>query len=198
LTYRGCIGCAGKRDVAVGREIIGGLRNSGNGQYQIYNLGNNSILASYWLTQVPTDWSFVTLGGFNDGNTSDMLLRNSTSGAFQVYNIAPNTNNITGSTSLGTVGVDWQVLAFGNFNSVGNTDMILRDVNTAALQVYNITNNQVTASASMGSVGLDWQFFGVGDFSSRPGESDMILRNINTAGCRSTTSRTIKSPAPPP
>jgi hypothetical protein len=31
------------------------LRNSGNGQYQIYNLGNNSILASYWLTQVATD-----------------------------------------------------------------------------------------------------------------------------------------------
>jgi hypothetical protein len=158
------------------------LRNSGNGQYQIYNLGNNSILASYWLTQVATDWSFVTLGGFNDGNSSDMLLRNSTSGAFQVYNIAPNSNNITGSTSLGTVGLEWQVLAFGNFDNVGNTDMILRNVNTAALQVYNITNNQVTGSKPLGAVGLDWQFSGVGDFSSRPGESDMILRNIGTGG----------------
>jgi hypothetical protein len=158
------------------------LRNSGNGQYQIYNLGNNSILASYWLTQVATDFSFVTLGGFNDGDTSDMLLRNSTSGAFQVYNIAPNSNNIAGSTSLGAVGVNWQVLAFGNFDNAGNTDMILRDVNTAALQVYNITNNQVTGSKSLGAIGLNWQFSGVGDFSSRPGESDMILRNINPGG----------------
>jgi hypothetical protein len=158
------------------------LRNSGNGQYQIYNLGNNSILASYWLTKVATDWSFVTLGAFNDGNSSDMLLRNSTSGAFQVYNIAPNNNNITGSALLGTVGLEWQVLAFGNFESVGNTDMILRDVNTAALQVYNISNNQITGSAPMGAVGLNWQFSGVGDFSSRPGESDMILRNVDTGG----------------
>src|SRR5262249_28099296 len=155
---------------------------SGNGQYQIYNLGNNSILASYWLTQVATDWSFVTLGGFNDGNSSDMLLRNSTSGAFQVYNISPNSKNITGSTSLGTVGLEWQVLAFGNFDGVGNIDMILRNINTAALQVYNITNNQVTGSAPMGAVGLDWQFSGVGNFSSRPGESDMILRNVDTGG----------------
>jgi hypothetical protein len=158
------------------------LRNSGNGQYQIYNLGNNSILASYWLTQVGTDSSFVTLGAFNDGHTSDMLLRNSNSGAFQVYDIAPNSNNITGSTSLGTVGLEWQVLAFGNFDNVGNTDMILRNVNTAGLQVYNISNNQITGSAPLGAVGLNWQFSGVGDFSGRPGESDVILRNIDSGG----------------
>ena len=158
------------------------LRNSGNGQYQIYNLGNNSILASYWLTQVGTASSFVTLGGFNDGHTSDMLLRNSNSGTFQVYDIAPNSNNVTSSTALGTVGLEWQVLAFGNFDNVGNTDMILRNVNTAALQVYNISNNQIAGSAPLGAVGLDWQFSGVGDFSGRPGESDIILRNVGTGG----------------
>jgi Domain of unknown function (DUF4394) len=154
------------------------LRHS-SGQYEIYNLGNNAILAASWGL-VGTDWGFVTLGGFNDGDTSDMLLRNSTSGAFQVDNIAPNNNNITGSALLGTVGLEWQVLAFGNFDSVGNTDMILRNVNTAALQVYNITNNQITGSQPLGAVGVDWQFSGVGDFSSIPGESDMILRNENT------------------
>jgi len=158
------------------------LRNSGNGQYQIYNLGNNSILASYWLGQVGTDWAFVTLGNFNDGNTSDMLLRNSTSGAFQVYNIPhPNSNNITGSASLGTVGLEWQVLAFGNFDNVGNTDMILRDVNTATLQVYNIANNQVTGSKPLGAVGLDWQFSGVGHFSGRD-TSDLLLHNSDSGG----------------
>jgi hypothetical protein len=154
------------------------LRHS-SGQYEIYNLGNNAVLAASWGL-VGTDWGSVKLGGFNDGNTSDMLLRNSTSGAFQVYNIAPNNNNITGSTSLGTVGLEWQVLAFGNFDNVGNTDMILRNVNTAALQVYNITNNQITGSNPLGAVGVDWQFSGVGNFSSIPGESDMILRNVNT------------------
>jgi len=157
------------------------LRNTGNGTYQIYNLGNNSALASYWLGQVGTDWGFVTLGGFNDGDTSNMLLRNSTSGAFQVYNAAPNNNNIAGSASLGTVGLNWQFSGIGNFSSLGETDMMLRDANTGGFQVYDISNNQITASAFMGAVGLNWQFSGIGNFSSR-GTSDMLLRDANTGG----------------
>jgi hypothetical protein len=156
------------------------LRNTGNGTYQIYNLGNNSILASYWLGQVGTDWGFVTLGGFNDGDTSDMLLRNSTSGAFQVYNVASN-NNLAGSASLGTVGLSWQFSGIGNFSSRGETDMILRDSNSGGFQVYDINNNQITGSAFMGAVGLDWQVGGFGNFSSR-GTSDMMLRNTNSGG----------------
>ena len=158
------------------------LRNAGNGTYQIYNLGNNRILASYWLNQVVTDWGFVTLGGFNDSDTSDMLLRNSTSGAFQVYNVAPNNNNnITGSASLGTVGLNWQFSGIGNFSSLGETDMILRDGNSGGFQVYDIKNNQITGSAFMGAVGLNWQFSGIGNFSGR-GTSDMLLRDANTGG----------------
>jgi hypothetical protein len=164
---------------AVSADLV--LRQTGNGQYEIYNLGNNSILAAYWLGQVGTDWDFVTLGGFNDGDTSDMLLRNATSGAFQVYNIAPNNNNIAGAALLGTVGLEWQILAFGNFDNVGNTDMILRDANTAALQVYNMTNNQITGSGAMGGVGLDWQFSGVGNFNG-DNSSDLLLRNSHSGG----------------
>jgi hypothetical protein len=150
-----------------------------DGTYQIYDIGNNKILANYQLGQVGADWQFVTLGGFNDGDTSDMLLRNPASGAFQIYDIV--NNNITGSASLGAVGLNFKVLGFGNFGSFGNTDMMLRDDNTGGLQVYNISNNQITGSAFMGLVGLDWQFSGVGNFSSR-GTSDMLLRNKDTGG----------------
>jgi hypothetical protein len=159
------------------------LRQSSNGQYQIYNLGNNSNLASYWLGQVGTDWGFVTLGGFNDGDTSDMLLRNSTSGAFQVYNVAPKNNNIAGSASLGAVGLEWQVMGFGNFGSFGTTDMMLRDVNTGLFRVYNISNNQIVGNNATGPVGVNWQFSGVGNFSGR-GTSDMLLRNSDTGDLR--------------
>jgi hypothetical protein len=50
------------------------------GQYEIYDIGNNAILAAYSLGQIGTDWIFVTLGGFNGSDTSDMLLRNSKTG----------------------------------------------------------------------------------------------------------------------
>ena len=31
----------------------------------------------------------------------------------------------------------------------------------------------------MGAVGLDWRIEGFGDFSGRPGETDMLMRNVN-------------------
>src|SRR5262249_2160592 len=58
------------------------------GQYEIYDIGSNTILAGYSLGQVGTDWGFVTLGGFNGADTSDMLLRNAKTGGFEVYDIS--------------------------------------------------------------------------------------------------------------
>jgi len=65
------------------------------GYYEIYDLGNNAILAGYELGQVGTNWQFAGLGGFFGSDTTDMLLRNSSTGGFEVYDIA--NNNITGA-----------------------------------------------------------------------------------------------------
>src|SRR5258708_7387419 len=95
------------------------------GQYEIYDLGNNAILAGYSLGQVGTDWKFAGLGGFFGSDTTDMLLRNSSTGGFEVYDIS--NNLITNAAFLGTVGLDWQAMGFGNFSSLGENDMILRN-----------------------------------------------------------------------
>jgi len=62
-----------------------------------------------------TTCAFVTLGDFFGSYTTDMLLRTSSTGGFEVYDIS--SNNITGAAFLGAVGLDWQVLGFGNFSS---------------------------------------------------------------------------------
>jgi Subtilase family len=157
-------------------------QNLNQNLYRMYNVGSNALLAAAQLGRVGSDWGFVTLGGFFDGDTADMLLRNSTSGAFQVYNIAPNSTNLTGSASLGAVGLNWQFSGIGNFSSLGETDMILRDSNSGGFQVYDISNNQITGTSFMGTVGLEWQVGGFGSFSSRAGAGDMILRNTTTGG----------------
>ena len=101
------------------------------GQYEIYNIGNNAILAGYQLGQVGTDWQFNGLGGVGGGNTT-MLLRNAGTGGFELYGVS---NNIVSAAFLGTVGLDWQFAGFGDFSSRGESDMILRNGNTGALQV---------------------------------------------------------------
>ena len=148
------------------------------GQYEIYDIGSNAILAGYSLGQVGTDWQFAGLGDFNGSDTTDMLLRSASTGAFEVYDISD--NNITNAAFLGAIGLEWQLMGFGNFSSLGETDMILRNTTTGGLQVYDINNNQITGSAFMGTVGLDWQIIAVGNFSSIPGASDVIMRNTNS------------------
>jgi hypothetical protein len=66
-------------------------------------------------------------------------------------------------------------MGFGNFSSFGETDMILRNVNSGGVEVYDIRNNQIIGANFMGAVGLNWQFSGIGNFSSR-GTSNMLLR----------------------
>jgi uncharacterized membrane protein len=78
------------------------ILHSIGGLYEIYNVGNNSVLAAYSLAQVGTEWQAAGFGNFNGSDTTDMLLRNSSTGGFEVYDIA--NNNITNATFLGTVG----------------------------------------------------------------------------------------------
>ena len=76
--------------------------------------------------------------------------------------------------------MDWGFSGVGNFSSVpGESDLLLRNSSTGALQVYNINNNQLTGTAFIGTVGVDWQFAGVAPVSA-PGASDLVLRNVNT------------------
>ena len=133
------------------------LRN-GAGLYEIYDIGNNAILAGYQFSFAVSD-----LGAFNGSDTTDMLLRNRNTGGFELYDIS--NNNITGAASLGAVGLDWHVVGFGPLNGPGTSDMVLRNVNTGAFEVYDIANNQLTGAAALGSVGLDWL---VGGFAADP------------------------------
>jgi hypothetical protein len=167
------------------------FREGTYGHFEIYNLGNNAIVAAAFLGEVGLNWQFVGLGGFNNtgqagnaglagvANTTDMVLRDSNSGAFEVYNIRG--NNIINAASLGAVGLNWQFGGFGDFSSQpGETDMILRNSANGALEVYDIANNALISAYSMGAVGLDWAVAGFGDFSSQPNETDMMMRNTNT------------------
>jgi hypothetical protein len=57
--------------------------------------------------------------------------------------------------------------------------MLLRNVNTGGLELYDISNNQITGAFFLGNVGLDWQFAGIAPIHAA-GASDLVLRNVNT------------------
>lgn len=152
----------------------------GDGTYEIYNIGNNTILNGTQLGQVGADYQFAGSGVFSVSGdaTADMMLRSSTTGSFEVYDIKG--NQISGAASLGAVGLDYKVAGFGNFNGPGGgTGMMLRNANTGAFESYVIANNQITQAFAIGAVGLDFQVAGMGDFNG-DGTTDMMLRSTST------------------
>ena len=145
---------------------------------EIYDLGNNAVLASATLGNVLSFsqsgsivvFQVVGLGGFFGSDTSDIMLRSATTGTFQVDDVG--NNNITNSVAMGQVGLEWSVAGFGDFSSHGGeTDMLMRNSNSGAFEIYDISNNAITSAASMGQVGLEWSVAGFGDFSTRLNES---------------------------
>jgi hypothetical protein len=158
------------------------------GAFEVYNIINNNITSGALAGTVSLDWWTLGFGNFSSRGETDMLMRNSKTNDVAIYDIK--NDQITGSFDLGNIGSDWQVQSglfglgkiapIGNFSSRGESDLILRNVNTGELKVWDISNNQVTNTASLGTMTLDWQIVGSGDFSSRPGETDLMLRNVNS------------------
>src|ERR1700674_2165616 len=70
------------------------------------------------------------------------------------------------------------VAGFGDFSgNAGETDMQMRNGNTGAFEVYDISNNAITSAASMGAVGLEWTVavFGADPPAASPATSIAVL-----------------------
>lgn len=149
------------------------LRNSRN-EVTEYNLGNDKLLASADLGSL-ANLQGILLGDFSGrADETDMLAR-SVSGMFYVYDTANDT--ITSITPLGQVGTEWRAVGAADLSGRPNeTDVVMQNTGTGALEAYDISNNTVTSVTPMGTVGLEWTVAGFGDFSSRTGETDMLMR----------------------
>ena len=146
------------------------------GDYEIYDLGNNSVLAAHPLTNIAAPWHVVGLGGFNGSDTTDMMLRNTSTGAFEIVDVS--NNNASAPFQIGSVGLEWTVAGFGDFSShPGETDMLLRNSNTGGFEVYDISNNAVTSAGALSGVNPGLSLLGFGDFSGKANETDMLMRN---------------------
>jgi hypothetical protein len=155
------------------------MHQPSTGNYEIYDLGQNTVLAAHALTTIPAPWHVVGLGSFSGSDASDMMLRNTATGSFEIVDVS--NNMASAPVLLGNVGLDWQVAGFGDFSSrSGETDMLMRNSNSGNFELYDISNNMVTSAIALGNVGLDWQVLGFGDFSGRANETDMLMRNSNT------------------
>jgi hypothetical protein len=67
---------------------------------------------------------------------------------------------VSAAAFIGTVGLDWQFAGIAPIHAAGASDLVLRNVNSGAFEVYDIAGNTLVGAASLGAVGLDWQLGG--------------------------------------
>jgi hypothetical protein len=77
---------------------------------------------------------------------------------------------------MGQVGLEWQVVGFGPINGAGASDMLMRNSNTGAFEIYDITNNGITSAAPMGQVGLEWSVTGLAAESSTGAPNSQLVQ----------------------
>jgi probable HAF family extracellular repeat protein len=167
-----------------------------DGAYEIYDIGNNAILAAYPLGQVGTDWQFAGLGSVQAGGETAMFLRQQngqgTTGSFEIYNIS--NNNIVSAALLGQLA--GYVQGIGNFGSRGENDVMLRD-GAEAFSVVDIANDQSPALLHWGALGSIGSSEASAISAAIPANTTCSCATRTPEACRSTTSPTTRSPIPP-
>ena len=154
------------------------MSNPTNGDYEIYDVGGNTIKSAYTLAgEISTGWSFLGLGTFQAGDSNDMLLRNGAN--FDAYYISNNT--ITSSALVGSVGTNWNFSGIGNFDGGSSlSELLLRNSASGAFELYHVQGGGVLAGSSVAAIGNNLQVSGFGYFSETSTEQ-MAMEQANVS-----------------
>jgi len=69
-----------------------------------------------------------------------------------------------------------QFAGIAPIHAPGASDLVLRNVNSGAFEVYDIAGNTLVGAASLGAVGLDWQ---LGGFAVDPPTVSVTFTDIS-------------------
>jgi hypothetical protein len=139
------------------------LNNTNAGNYEIYDIGNDTPLAAYPLAQL-TSLNFVALGSFQSGDTGDMLLYNNSIGAFEAAYISG--NSFSSSAIVATVGTNWNFAGLGSFNGGSSlSEVLLRNSTGGTFEIYETAGGGAWSAKAVAAVGNNFQIKGFGNFS---------------------------------
>lgn len=127
---------------------------------------------------VSTDWQVIATGDFNGDGRTDILWRQ-TGGQLTDW-LGTGTGGFTqNSTAFSTfVPTNWTVVATGDFNGDGNTDLLWRSDTGQLTDWLGASTGGFTVNSSNMSqlVATSWQVAGVGDFNG-DGKDDILWRH---------------------
>ena len=163
-----------------------------NAVYNIYNLGQNQMLAAATpIGAIGDNWNFAGPGAVNWDfaiGTIDLFVSRPNAAInandFFVYNISGNV--VTGSKSLGSIGQPWQVAGFGYFvrSDFGQADMMMSGVVTpgqVTYRLYDTENNQFVSGGVVAVVGDNFKTAGFGTYATPDSFAGLMVLKDSTS-----------------
>ncbi len=144
-----------------------------------------STLAAFTATNVVANATYIAVfavpGDFNGDGTVDILWTDtSTNQSYIWYMDGASPNKRLAQVALPAApGTTWTIVAKGDFDSDGNTDILWRDSATGANLIWYMNGATKIGQASLQSLGTAWVAGGVGDFNA-DGHPDIVWRKATT------------------
>ena len=151
--------------------------------------GNLKIITDVYGSQTPTavaglggTWKAITTGDFNGDAASDILLQDQVTGAAEIMFLNTDSADLVGtvdhtSAPLTNPGANWKVIASGDFNGDGKSDILWQNSATKAVQVH-LMNGETVTNAPLSQAATGLTAIGTGDFNG-DGTSDILFRNAS-------------------
>ena len=180
-------------DADRGADVL--LQDSSNGQLEVITdltggkvtntltiqPGDANFVTLTGDNSLPATWKAVTTGDFNGDAASDVLLQNQATGNVQIMflntSAGETPGTVDGISAVATPGANWKVIAAGDFNSDGKSDILWQNTSTKQVEIYEMNGasviNRPTAQAATGLTAI-----GTGDFNG-DGNSDILFKNAS-------------------
>lgn len=160
-------------------------RNSATGMNDIWFMnGANLASASSVILVSDLNWKVIGSGDFNNDLAADTLWRNSATGELFIRYMQGTSILPTSGPSLTVANQAWTIVALGDFNNDGVTDIYWRNTTNGKNDLWLMSASSripQTATTVYTEADQNWKIAGTGDFNA-DGNADVFWRNSVTGG----------------
>jgi hypothetical protein len=144
--------------------------------------GRRWIDGAYFSLTPPSDFALVGVGDFSGTGAATLVLQSRTTNQIAFW-YATGTNGATisgGNLVNMTPGPGWKVVAVGDFNGDGKSDLVFQNQTTGQIALWYMNGYLYQDGNSLDVAPLPgWQVVGAGDFN-KDGFTDLVFQNQTT------------------